>query len=98
MTPLAILFAGLFCIAFVGLMIADTKLQKSQAKLKFAQKKAEEGRQFKRDVRRLLWNLGNQREKVPGNLITVIRTMGDSIQYNSEETYEIKEKIMENIK
>jgi len=98
MSTLTILFAGLFCIAFIGLMIVDTKLQKSQAKLKLAQKKAEEGRQFKQNVRRLLWNLGNQREKVPGNLITVIRTMGDSIQYNDEETYEIKEKIMENIK
>lgn len=55
-------------------------------------------RTFKTDVQRLLWNIGNQREKVPGTLSTVIRTMNHRIQYNEEEAYEIKEKIMENIK
>ena len=53
---------------------------------------------FKSDVRRLLWNIGNQREKVGGTLHTVLRSTCPTVQYNEEEVYKIHNKIMENIK
>lgn len=54
---------------------------------------------FKGDVSRLLWNIGNQREKVPANLLTVIKTMSTTpLQYNDDEAWDIHKKIMEKLK
>ena len=59
-------------------------------------KKTEDYALLKQRVRSLLWNLSNQREKVSGNILTLLEMLYPG--YDQDQLFEIKNEIMKNIK
>jgi hypothetical protein len=90
-TLIVILFAAVFVMGFV---ILDLKAKYNGAKQAYFDK-SEQYARLRRDVRRLLWNIGNQREKVRDNLIFLSELHG---LHGYNETKVMVKKVMENIK
>lgn len=63
---------------------------------KYVDIESQENELLKSYFKTLLWNIGNQREKIGSNLSTILPILYPN--YNEEQIYNIKKKILDNIK
>lgn len=94
-TGIVTLIVILFALVVILFIYAMDQKQKYKGASQAYFDKSKQYNRLRRDVRSLLWNIGNQREKVQSNLIYISERHR---LHGYDETRVMTKKVMENIK